>query len=214
MNDTSSNGNSGNQGSDSGHTAAERDASAASKQGQSATARTEEASSTGGRHEELAALRAEHEAALDRALRAQAELENFRRRTRRDMEEERKYSQLPFLAELLPVLDNVGRAIQAAEKTKDAASLLEGFKMVAQQLEGTLTRFQCTRIEAQGQAFDPHLHSAILQQPSAEHPPGTVVHVVQDGYQLHDRVVRPAQVIVAAPNTPAPADPTTEAATS
>jgi molecular chaperone GrpE len=68
--------------------------------------------------------------------------------------------------------------------------------MVAQQLEGVLGRHNCIRIEALHKPFDPHLHQAIMQQPSADHPAGTVLHVAQEGYQVHDRVLRPAQVIV------------------
>lgn len=144
-------------------------------------------------------LRDELAAARDRALRAQAELDNYRKRTRKEMEDERRYAQLPLLSDLLPVLDNVQRAIQAAEKSPDASGLLAGFKMVAQQLEGVLSRHHCTRIEALHQPFDPHLHAAIMQQPSSEHPANTVIQVAQDGYQLHDRVLRPSQVIVSAP---------------
>src|SRR5687767_7719242 len=83
-------------------------------------------------------LRQELEQANERALRSQAELENFRKRIRREMEDERRYANLPLLRDLLGVADNVGRAIGAAEKTADAASLLEGFKMVAQQLASVL----------------------------------------------------------------------------
>ncbi len=134
--------------------------------------------------------------ARDRLLRAQAELDNYRKRARKELEEERRYANLPLLSDLLPVLDNVGRAIQASEKTPDVATLVEGVKMVAQQLEGVFNRHHCRRIEALHKPFDPHLHQAILQQPSAEYPSGTVLHVAQDGYQAHDRVLRPAQVIV------------------
>lgn len=138
-------------------------------------------------------------AAKDRALRAQAELENYRRRMRKEMEDERRYAQLPLLSDLLPVLDNVQRAIQAAEKSTEGAGLMAGFKMVAQQLEGVLARHHCQRIDALHKAFDPHLHAAILQQPTNEFPPNTIVQVAQEGYQLHDRVLRPAQVIVSTP---------------
>ncbi len=105
---------------------------------------------------------------------------------------------LPLLRELLPVLDNAFRAIAAAEKTPGNGGLLEGFKMIAQGLLGVLERHHCTRIEALHQPFDPAFHEAISQQPSAEYPPNTVIMVVQDGYLLFDRVVRPAQVIVSA----------------
>ena len=145
---------------------------------------------------EIEQLRKDIDEASDRVLRAKAELENYRTRARREMEEERKFANLPLLRDLLPVLDNVQRAIAAAEKTPASANLLEGFKMVSQAFENVLARHQCRRIEALNQPFDPAFHEAISQQPSTEHPPSTVVMVVQDGYTLHDRVVRPAQVIV------------------
>jgi molecular chaperone GrpE len=132
----------------------------------------------------------------DRALRATAELENFRKRMRREMEDERKYANLPLLRDLLPVVDNVQRAIAAAEKTAEAASVADGFKMVLQQLENVLAQHHCKRIEALHQEFDPHQHQAIGQQPSSEFPPNTVTLVAQEGYKLHDRVLRPAQVFV------------------
>jgi molecular chaperone GrpE len=142
------------------------------------------------------ALRAEIEQAKDRELRAHAELENYRKRAHRQIEEERRYADLPLMKELLPVLDNVHRAIDAAQKTPDVASLLQGFRLVAEQLEGALARHHCVPIAALHEPFDPHRHQAIAQQPSAEHPPNTVLLVTQAGFQLHDRVVRPSQVIV------------------
>ena len=145
---------------------------------------------------EVEQLRLDLEEVSDRALRAQAELENYRRRVARQMEEERRYANMPLLRDLLPVLDNMRRAIEAAEKTEDAPSLLEGFRMVTKQLEDVLARRHCTEIEALGGPFDPNLHEALSQQPSAEHPEGTVLLVAQSGFQLHDRVVRPSQVIV------------------
>jgi molecular chaperone GrpE len=149
-----------------------------------------------GATDEAATLREELAAAKDRALRTQAELENYRKRMRKELDDERRYAQLPLLSDILPVIDNVNRAIQAAEKSPDVGGLLAGFKMVAQQLENVLSRHHCQRIDALHKPFDPHLHAAILQQPSGEHPPNTVIQVAQDGYQLHDRVLRPAQVIV------------------
>lgn len=146
--------------------------------------------------DELDALRVELAQAQDRGLRLQAELENFRVRTRREMDEERRYALVPLVRDLLPALDNVSRAIEAAEKEGGAAGLLDGFKMVAGQIESILAQHHCHRIDALGQPFDPHLHEAITQQPSNEHPPGTVLMVTQDGYELSGRVVRPAQVIV------------------
>jgi molecular chaperone GrpE len=152
--------------------------------------------------EELARLRADLEAAKDRALRAQAELDNYRKRVQRQMDEDLRFANLPLLRDLLPVLDNVHRAIAAAEQKPDASGLLEGVQLVAQQLEAVLARYHCTPIEAFHAPFDPHLHQAIAQQPSAEHPANTVLLVTQPGYQLHDRVIRPSQVIVSTSQGP------------
>lgn len=141
-------------------------------------------------------LQAELQEAKDRALRIQAELENYRKRAAREMQDERRYANLPLMRDLLPVLDNMDRAIEAAEKTHDTADLLEGIKMVAQQFAEVLERHDCVRIPALNEPFDPHLHEAVSQRPSDEHPVGTVVIETQSGFQLHDRVVRPSQVIV------------------
>jgi molecular chaperone GrpE len=141
-------------------------------------------------------LRTDLEAAKDRVLRSQAELENYRKRASREIEENRRYAELPLMRDMLPVLDNIERAIAAGEKAQDVAALLEGVKMVARQFEETLERHHCQRIGALHLPFDPHLHHAISQQPTSEFPPNTVVIVAQSGFQLYDRVVRPSQVIV------------------
>lgn len=153
---------------------------------------------------ELDQLRADLEEMKDRALRSQAELDNYRKRVARQMDEERRYAELPLVHDLLPVVDNIQRAIEAAEKAGEAPALLQGFQMVARQLQDVLGKHHCKRIEALHKTFDPHLHAAIAQQPSAEHEPMTVVLVAQEGYMLHDRVVRPSQVIVAAPPAESP----------
>lgn len=144
-------------------------------------------------------LRADAEQWQQRALRAQAELENYRKRVLREMQDERRYASLPLMRDLLSVVDNLARAIESAERHENATGLLEGVKMVAEQLTGVLQRHHCQPISAAGAPFDPHLHEAIAQHPSDEHEPGHVTLVTQVGYQLHDRVVRPSQVIVAAP---------------
>jgi molecular chaperone GrpE len=141
-------------------------------------------------------LRAELTAAEDRALRSQAELDNFRKRIRRDTEQDLRYATMPLLQDVLNVRDNLIRAIEAAEQNPSASGLLEGVKMVSAQLDDVLRRHHCQRIEAEGEAFDPHRHEAIAQQPSGDCPPNTVLREVRSGYSLHDRVVRPAQVLV------------------
>jgi molecular chaperone GrpE len=144
---------------------------------------------------EVAQLRAELEQMRDRLLRAQAEQENLRRRMQRELQDERKFAHQPLLLDLLPVLDNMQRAVEAAELNPDATGLLEGFKMLRQLLLTTLEKYNCRPVPALGVMFDPTLHQALSQVPSQE-PRGKITQVNQAGYQLHDRVIRPAQVIV------------------
>jgi molecular chaperone GrpE len=146
--------------------------------------------------DETVELRKQVEENKNRWLRTQAELENFRKRVARQMEEEQRYASVPLLRDLLPVWDNTLRAVEAAEKAPEAAKVVEGFRMVAGQLERVLQQHNCQRIDALFKPFDPHRHEAITQQPSADYPANTVIFVVRDGFQVHDRVIRPSQVIV------------------
>ncbi len=150
----------------------------------------------------LAELAAERDAANDRALRSQAELENYRKRVQRERDEERRYAALPLVQDLLPGLDNLQRALDAARHTDDLAAMLQGVEMVAAQIDEILSRHGAKPIVAVGEPFDPNLHEAIQQMPSAAHPPMTVIDEVERGYTLNDRVVRPSKVIVSV----APAD--------
>src|SRR5215210_3991807 len=135
-------------------------------------------------------------AAGERLLRLQAEMQNLRNRTSREIADERKYAALPVVTDLLPVVDNIDRAIEAAEKAGEAENLLAGFRLVKQQLHTILSRHDCEPIAAENAPFDPNFHQAILQQPSKDVPAGNVMMVTQPGYKMHDRVVRPAQVFV------------------
>lgn len=141
-------------------------------------------------------LAAALEAEKDRVLRLQAEMQNLRQRTSRELADERRYSPIGVMRDVLPVLDNIDRAIAAAEKNSDADALLEGFRLVRQQLKSVLAQHHCQPIEAVGEPFDPGYHEAIQQQSSEEHAAGNVMMATQTGYRLHDRVVRPTQVIV------------------
>lgn len=147
---------------------------------------------------ELQALRNELNDANDRALRSQAELDNYRKRAQREMADERKYAALNVIGDMLSVADNLELAIQAAEKDPCAASVAAGVKMVLGQFYTILAQHQCQKIEGVGQPFDPNLHQAVMQEPSTEYPPNTVTRVMRSGYKLHDRVIRPAQVFVSA----------------
>ncbi|MGE3314233.1 MAG: nucleotide exchange factor GrpE [Planctomycetaceae bacterium] len=156
--------------------------------------------------EQLEATAAERDANRDNWLRAQAELENYRRRAQREAEEMRQYQSLPLARDLLPALDNLHRALAAAETSQNVADLVEGIRMVAKQCDDALGKHGIKPIDAAGKPFDPNLHQAIQQLPSAEHPPMTVLNEVERGYVLKDRVVRPSVVIVSqGPPTDAPA---------
>ena len=144
----------------------------------------------------LAQLEGELRRTQNEVLKGQAEFENFRKRMRREMEEDSRYAALPLISELLPVIDNLERATQAAEQTGNAGPLLDGVHMVISQFDAALAKSGCQKIEALGQEFDPHVHMALRQEPSPEHPAGHVCRVLQSGYKLHDRVIRPAQVFV------------------
>jgi molecular chaperone GrpE len=146
--------------------------------------------------DQLQTALAESAANHDRYLRAQAELETYRRRVHKEREEDRRYAAVPVVRELLPVLDNLQRAVEAADKADSVADLKAGVDMVLQQSLDVLKKLQVTPIEAMGQPFDPNQHEAISQMPSADHPPMTVLHEVERGYTLHDRVIRPSKVIV------------------
>lgn len=136
--------------------------------------------------------------AEERVLRAQAEIENVRKRGRREYEDLLRYGEMNLLRDILPVLDNIERAIEASESTTDVETLREGFRMTASQIEKLLESHGCETIKTENEVFDPTVHEAISQQPGNGADPGTVIGVTSRGYVLHDRVVRPAQVIVAA----------------
>jgi len=132
----------------------------------------------------------------NRLIRMQADADNIRRRNQREQDDARKFESLRLLRDLLPGLDGLNRAVNSAEQTGDIQTLLDGIKMVAQQFRDTLKAHGAEPIDALGKPFDPNLHEALTQIPSAEHEPMTVLQVVEMGYRLHDRVVRPARVIV------------------
>jgi molecular chaperone GrpE len=128
-----------------------------------------------------------------------AEHVNARKRLLRDVETDKKYAIEPVARELLGVLDNLDRALQAAKTAGDLGPLAVGVAATADQMLVTLARHGVTRIPCEpGTVFDPNLHEAVMQQPSADFEPGQVVQVLQQGFMLHDRVLRPATVVVAA----------------
>ena len=147
---------------------------------------------------------AERDQYFDQWKRTQAELENFRKRSQRELELALRYSNVPLIRELLPALDNLARSIQAAEQTGNVEELLQGLKMIQAQFDKVFGTHAATPIKAVGEPFDPNLHEALQQIPTDEHPPMTVLQEVERGYVLHDRVIRPSKVLVAsAPPQPA-----------
>ena len=151
--------------------------------------------------EQVAARLKELEAARDGYLadlqRLKADFDNYRKRAARDQEGLVARAHERLVAELLPILDDLGRALEAAEEHEEA-KLEEGVRLVHRNLAAALEREGLEEIPVDGQ-FDPHVHEALLSQPS-EQEEGTVIDVVQKGYRLGDRVLRPARVVVAAGN--------------
>jgi molecular chaperone GrpE len=154
------------------------------------------------------AARAAAESALkeasDARLRALAELDNVRKRAQRDVENAQRYALERFAGELLAVRDSLELAAgSAAGQAADAAALVAGQQATLQLLQKAFEKFAIQQIAPKGVAFDPQLHEAVLAQPTTAAPAGTVLEVLQAGYQLNGRLLRPARVIVAA----APAEP-------
>jgi molecular chaperone GrpE len=140
----------------------------------------------------------------DRYLRAAADLENTRKRQKREVDDAKLEAKNKALKEVLPVVDNLERAIEHAAAGADGAPnpIIEGVQLVLRQLMTAFERLDITPVEAQGQPFDPNLHEAISQQES-DQPPGSVVTVLQRGYKSGDRLLRPALVVVAKPKAAA-----------
>ncbi len=130
------------------------------------------------------------------AQRTRADFENYQKRMQRDLVQERRFAQAPLASDLLAAIDNLERATTAAEQAGEKGPLVQGVAMVQTQLLDILRRHGVTRIEALGLPFDPNLHQAVMQQPSKEHPPMTIIAVLEPGYMIHDRVLRPARVAV------------------
>ena len=145
--------------------------------------------------------RAKADENFDKFMRATAELENTRRRAERDLEAARKFALERFVAELLPVRDSLELGIDAAgDAQADAAKLHEGMQLTLKMLGDAMQKFGVERVDPQGQPFDPNLHQALSVQPRDDVPANTVVVVVQKGYTLNGRLVRPAMVMVSRPS--------------
>jgi len=130
-------------------------------------------------------------------LRLRADFENFKRRNRVEAENRAKYSSQAIVEKLLPLVDNLDRALQIETENEETKSVLTGVEMVKRQLFETLQNEGVVEIPAVGEAFDPNLHQAVVQEASEEHASGVVIAEFQKGYKLHDRVIRPSMVKVA-----------------
>jgi len=155
---------------------------------------TEQQPEEGG--DELAALQAERDQLLDRLQRLAAEFDNFRKRNARENATLAERANERLVKELIPILDDLGRALEAAAEHEEA-KLEDGVRLVHRSLGDVLTKEGLAEIETGGK-FDPHVHEALLSQPS-DAEEGSVIEVVQKGYKLGDKVIRPARVVVAAP---------------
>jgi molecular chaperone GrpE len=145
--------------------------------------------------DEFAKVTAERDEYLALAQRVQADFENYRKRAARDQERLIAHAHERLVRELLPILDDLERALEAAERHEEAA-LIDGVKLVEKSLRKALEKEGLAEIATEG-AFDPHVHEALAMQPGNGTDSGSVLEVVQRGYRLGDKVVRPARVIVA-----------------
>ncbi|MBU3022544.1 nucleotide exchange factor GrpE [Aestuariibacter sp. A3R04] len=145
----------------------------------------------------LADAQAQIKEQQDSVLRARADMENARRRAEAEVEKARKFALERFAGELLPVIDNLERALQAGDGENEAVKpLLEGVDMTLKSFVSTIEKFGLTPIDPQGEGFNPELHQAMSMQESADHEPNTVMAVMQKGYQINGRLLRPAMVMV------------------
>lgn len=148
---------------------------------------------------------ADFTAERDRLLRALADAENGRRRAERRVAESGQYAVTEFARGVLDIADNLRRAIAAGDQQAGDPSLLDGVRATERMLDGLLGRFGIKRLEASGAPFDPAVHEAMLETNDPTHKPGSVAAVMEDGYTIHDRLLRPARVVVAKARSDTPA---------
>ncbi len=145
----------------------------------------------------VAALTAEVATLKDQMLRTQAEAQNTRRRAEQDVEKARKFALEKFVADLLPVADNLERAIAAGDAEDETQkAVLDGVELTLKSLQDTLKKYHVEAIDPEGEPFDPQLHQAMSMVPNPDVEPNTVLNVFQKGYTLNGRLVRPAMVVV------------------
>ncbi len=150
---------------------------------------------------ELETARIERGRMKDQLLRIAADFDNFRKRSRREMEDTRQRAVEDTLREVLPVVDNLERAAQAARETTDVQALAEGVDMVLRGFEDIASRLGLVRVACIGERFDPAVHDAMQQIETDEHPPGAIVAEIVPGYRIGEKLLRPAMVVVARPRS-------------
>jgi molecular chaperone GrpE len=143
----------------------------------------------------------------DRLLRVSADFENYKKRSSREMEEFRKYANQSLLKEMLSVVDNLELAINSSNDGKNPdKTLIDGLNLTLNEILRVFEKFNVTPIEAQGKAFDPAYHEAVMREETDDYPENSVISEFQKGYLIHDRLLRPAMVVVAVPKTTTPKD--------
>ena len=145
---------------------------------------------------ELTVLQEQLKSEQDKVLRLSAEFENFKKRKQREIDDFKKFANETVFKQLLSVVDNLERAIVSAEENSDETSLLEGVKLTHKEITKLFDAFNVKLVEAENQPFDPNFHQAVTQEENNDLPDNTVTTVLQKGYLLHDRLIRPAMVVV------------------
>lgn len=151
--------------------------------------------------EKLDAAAGEARENYDRLLRVSAEFENYKKRINREMDDLRKFAIQSLVKDLLPIIDNLELALKSSSDRQDEAetSLRNGVALTHKEILKTLDRYHVKQIDALGQPFDPNFHEAVMREEDEDHPPNTVINEMQKGYLLHDRLIRPAMVVVSMP---------------
>lgn len=152
--------------------------------------------------EKLESMEQEAKENYDRLLRTSAEFENYQKRAAREMNDFRKFANESFVKAMLPVVDNLDRAVESSNNDKHAdTSVLEGVKMTVKEILKVFEQYNVKPFESLGKTFDPSLHQAVMQEETEEHPENSVVQELQKGYMMHDRLLRPAMVVVSKTKT-------------
>lgn len=145
----------------------------------------------------LESLEQEAKDSYDRFLRVSAEFENYKKRAVREMDDFRKFANENFVKAMLPVIDNLDRAIETSSSNEQTiGSVVEGVSMTLKEILKVFEQFNVKAFDSLGKTFDPNFHQAVMQEETEDHPENTVIHELQKGYMMHDRLIRPAMVVV------------------